>query len=294
MLREPSRPEADGTLVPTRTPWLLRGHRAPAGWYSSLIGWGARRQIPKPLRKPVYGAFARMVGATPDEADRDLEEYPTFGEFFARKLRPGLRPFEDATAFSSPCDGALAASGPIEDGTLVQAKGRWYRIDELLADGDAAKTYAGGWYATIYLSPADYHRVHAPIAGKVTGYDYVPGALWPVKPWFTRNVDSLLARNERAIVHLDTAVGPVAVVLVGAIGVGNLFLTHAEIDSREWRARGEHHHLDLPSPVQVARGDELGAFLLGSTVVVVVPAGAVDHVAVEGAVRCGQPLGRLR
>lgn len=244
----------------------------------------------------MYGAFARLVGASPDEADRDLADYPTFGEFFARKLRPGLRPFEDAGAFASPCDGALAASGVIDDGTLVQAKGRWYRLDELLADASATARYAGGWYSTIYLSPADYHRIHAPVAGKVTHYDYLPGALWPVKPWFTRNVDSLLARNERAIIHLDTALGPVAVVMVGAIGVGNLWLTHADMDSRAWRACGEHRRYELPAPVAVEQGDELGAFLLGSTVVVVAPRGAVtsEPIAHGEPVRCGQPLGRVQ
>lgn len=236
----------------------------------------------------MFSAFSRMVGATPEEADRDLAEYPTFGDFFARRLRPGLRPFSDDVAFSSPCDGALAAWGAIDDGTLVQAKGRTYRIDELLADPSATRRFQGGWYATIYLSPADYHRVHAPIAGKVTGYDYLPGALWPVKPFFTRNVDGLLAKNERAIIHLDTALGPVAVVMVGAIGVGNIWLTHASKDSRDWRASGEHHTLAMTPPVPVERGDELGAFLLGSTVVVVAANGVVDGVA--GPVRCGQPL----
>ena len=236
------------------------------------------------------------MGASVDEADRDLSDYASFGDFFARRLRPGLRPVSADAAFVMPCDGALAAWGGIDDGTIVQAKGRSYRIDELLADPSATRRFAGGWFATIYLSPADYHRVHAPIGGKVTGYDYLPGTLWPVKPFFTRNVDSLLARNERAVIHLETALGPVAVVMVGAIGVGNLFLTHADTDSRAWRRSGEHHTLALTPPASIERGDELGAFLLGSTVVVVAANGAVDGgvYGEGGTVRCGQALGRAR
>jgi phosphatidylserine decarboxylase len=269
----------------------------PVGWYASLIGWSARRTIPRSLRKPVYGAFSRAVGADVGEAEHQLDHYPSFGEFFARRLRDGARTFDLAPdVLAAPCDGLMAVSGIVDDGTCVQAKGHQYRLAELLADEDAAGRFNGGWYTTIYLSPADYHRVHAPIDGTIVGYDYVPGALWPVKPYFTRNVQGLFAKNERAVIHLETAVGPVAVVMVSAVGVGNIYLSAADTDSRDWRSEGEQRHIELPAPVEVARGDELGAFLLGSTVIVVMPPGSFDpDVPPDGtAVRCGEPIGRLR
>ncbi|MCA9675359.1 MAG: phosphatidylserine decarboxylase [Kofleriaceae bacterium] len=273
------------------------------GWYASLVGWGARRAIPRPLRRPLYGAFSQVVGADLAEADRDPVEFRSFGEMFARRLRPGARSFDlPADALACPSDGALAVAGPLDGTTLVQAKGKHYTVGELLADDAAAAAYAGGWYCTIYLSPANYHRVHAPLDGEVVGYDYVPGAMWPVSRPFVRAVDGLFARNERAVIHLATAVGPIAVVMVGATGVGNLWLEHLGDDSRGWRADGELRRIELSPRPTVRRGDELGAFLLGSTVVLLAPAGVVRPAAagdaegelVAGAtLRCGQPLARV-
>lgn len=282
---------------------------APVRTYASLIGWGARQAIPRPLRRPAYGAFSRLVGADLTEVEGDLADYPTFGEFFARRLRAGARSFPlPPDAIASPADGmiarstdvTIAASGSVVGGAddldAVVAKGHRYRLDELLVDPVLADRLAGGWSVTIYLAPADYHRVHAPVAGQVVAYDYVPGTLWPVKPFFARTVTGLFARNERAVIHLETAVGPVAVVLIGAVGVGNLWLAHApEPLDRAWRTSREPRRVELARPVDVARGDELGAFLLGSTVVAVFPRGAVaPEVPPPGsAVRCGQRLGRV-
>jgi len=266
----------------------------PAGWYSSFVGWGSRRAIPRPLRRPVYGAFSRMVGADLGEVEHDLTEYPTFGEFFARGLRDGARAFAlGAHEVASPCDGTLAMAGVVDDGARILAKGHRYRLEELLADGALAEQLAGGWYATIYLSPADYHRVHSPLDGRIVSYDYVPGTLWPVKPFFTRNVEGLLARNERAVIQLDTAIGPVAVVLIAAVGVGHL---RVGVEAAAAGRRRERRRVEPATPVEVKRGDELGAFLLGSTVVVVFPAGRVEAAPIDAgeAVRCGQVLARLR
>lgn len=267
---------------------------APVAWYAALVGWGARRPVPRPLRRPLYSAFSRLVGADLGEADRAPVDFATFGEMFARRLRPGARPFElPAAALACPCDGRLAVAGPIADGTLVQAKGIDYRVADLLCDEALAARFTGGWFTTIYLSPANYHRVHAPLDGELVGYDYVPGELWPVSQRFVDGVDGLLARNERAVIHLDTAVGRVAVVMVSAVGVGNIWLEHLGTDSRGWRAGGELRRIS-PSPrPRVRRGDELGAFLLGSTVVLLLEPGAVTPAppAPGSPVRCGQPLG---
>jgi len=273
---------------------------APLELYSTLVGWGARAPVPRPLRRPLWSAFARAVGADLGEPERDLVDYASLGAFFARRLKGGARPVDgDAGTVLAPCDGLVAAAGGVDAGALIEAKGRGYRVGELIADPGRAGAFDGGTYVTIYLSPADYHRVHAPVAGRVVRYDYVPGARSPVSPLFADAVDNLLAINERAVIWLDTAAGPVAVVMVGAAAVGNLWLAHLPNDDGTWggdtrrfRAAGEARRVDLAAPAAVERGDELGAFLLGSTVVVLLPPGAGRPVVAAGdVVRQGQRMG---
>lgn len=247
------------------------------GLYSTLVGWGARASVPRPLRRPLYAAFARAVGADAGEAELALGEYASFGDFFARRLKGGARAVDASPdVIVAPCDGAIAAAGPIEAGALIDrivAKGHAYAVGELVADPGRGDEFDGGSFVTVYLSPANYHRVHAPIAGRVVRFDYVPGAQWPVNPRIAEALGepNLLAINERAVIWLETAVGRVAVVMVGAAAVGNLWLTHLGQDTRLFRAAGEARRIELPAPVEVDAGDELGAFLLGSTVVVLVP-----------------------
>ncbi len=246
--------------------------RAPTGLYSAVVGACARAPVPRPFRAALYGAFARAVDARVDEAAGALSEYPSFGEFFARRLRDGARPVADA-AVVAPCDGVIAAAGPIVDGTLVQAKGRTYSVAELVTLPSLAAALAGGAFVTTYLSPRDYHRVHTPVDGSLVGYHYVPGQRWPVSGRFMRHVDRLLAVNERVVIELATAWGPAAIVMVAASGVGNMWLSHVQSDTRVWHATGEPRHVSV-SPVELTAGDELGSFLLGSTVVMLLPAGA--------------------
>ncbi|MBX3160889.1 MAG: phosphatidylserine decarboxylase [Deltaproteobacteria bacterium] len=240
------------------------------------MGWSARKPLPSPLRPLAYRAFARAVGANLDEVELELEAYPSLGDFFARRLRSGARTIDPAPdTVIAPCDGVIAARGYATGGTLIQAKGRDYRLEELLADDALAGALSGGAYVTVYLSPRDYHRVHAPVAGTLVGYDYLPGALWPVNPRVAARRDALLARNERVVIHLNSPrVGRVAVVMVGASGVGNISLVHG-FDSATLRGRGERRRVELQG-IEVARGDELGAFHLGSTTIVVFEPGAVE------------------
>jgi len=233
------------------------------------------------------------VGADLDEAELDLREYPTLGDFFARRLRPDARTVDPAPqAIIAPCDGLLAAAGTSSDGTLVQAKGRTYRLDELVVDRDLATRLHGGAYATVYLSPRDYHRVHSPISGRVVGYDYVPGQLWPVNMKSANKRDNLFARNERVVIRIHTKSGPVAVVMVGALGVGNIRLQHWD-DSVKLRRARELRRFELDEPIE--RGEELGAFRLGSTVVMAFAPDVAKQLDVEvgKAVRFGENIGRL-
>lgn len=263
---------------------------APMGLYSALVGAAARTHLPRPLRAPVYKAFARAVDARIEEAGAPLADYSSFGEFFARQLTPGARPIHGDLI--CPCDGVVASAGPIERGSIVQAKGRDYTVGDLVVDDRLAAAVHHGQFATIYLSPRDYHRVHAPAAGALRGYQYVPGMRWPVSLPFVRRVDKLFAVNERVVMELTTAWGPAAVVMVAAAGVGNMWLTHLGDrggDTRAWRGHAEHRHVAVSATL--APGDELGAFLLGSTVIVLLPPGAPRITLAEGdVVRLGQAM----
>ncbi len=246
-----------------------KGRARPGAAYSAVVGTLASRALPSVLRSFAYRAFARAVGANLEETELPLGDYPSLGDFFARRLRHGARTIEPGRdAIISPCDGVIAARGEAIDGAMIQAKGRTYRLDELVANEDLASTLSGGAYITIYLSPKDYHRVHTPVDAELISYDYVPGTLWPVNGWATNRRDGLLARNERVVIRMNAgAVGHVALVMVGAAGVGNIRLAHAP-DSASFRGSRERRRIEL-SRVHVKKGDELGAFRLGSTVVMI-------------------------
>jgi len=267
----------------------------PGAAYSAIAAQVARASVPASLRVPAYRAFARATGADLGEAELDLRSYISLGDLFARRLRTGVRPIDpDPAALVAPCDGVVASAGVSEHGELVQAKGHTYTLDELLVDGERAAQLRGGAYATIYLSPRDYHRVHAPLAGRLLGYDYVPGALWPVNPHVAARRSRLFARNERVVIWIEVPrVGTIAVVMVGASGVGNIEVAGAQ--SARWRAAYERRRVEL-TDARVERGGELGAFRLGSTVVLALPPGALagELACAEGqVVRFGERLGVL-
>jgi phosphatidylserine decarboxylase len=264
--------------------------------YSHAVGWLSRRRLPRPVRAPLYGALGRSFGARLEEAELPLADYPSLGALFSRRLRPGARPLPaDPDAVISPCDGTLSAMGAVRSGQLVQAKGRRYPLAQFVGDQTLAAALAGGTYFTVYLSPRDYHRVHAPVRGRLAGYQYIPGRLLPVGAGFRRRVDRLYAANERMVLRLDTERGPVAVALVGAAGVGNLSVPAAGLESRHLRRARRPHRMRFDVGLEVDRGAELGAFHLGSTVVVMLPPGFADVAdgEPERAVRVGEPVARM-
>ena len=269
---------------------------APKQLYSSAVDWTARRTIPRPFRRPLYAAYSLVVGANLREVELPLGDYPTFGSFFGRRLRPGSREAStDLTCAAAPSDGVIGTNGKVSGGKLLQAKGRDYSLKALLASEDFAGRIGDGEQVTIYLSPADYHRVHAPVSGLLVGYTYVPGERFPVSPLFAESVEDLFANNERLVLELSTQSGPVAVVLVGALGVGNLSLAVPALESREFARQRVVRRVKLASPIPVARGQELGSFRLGSTVVLVFAEGAFSAAAITSGrrVQCGESIGRL-
>ena len=164
---------------------------------SAAVGAAARARLPRALREPLLGRFAASYRVDLAEAEKPVAEYVSFLDFFTRRLKPGLRPQDPPIpgGLNSPVDGALVASGRIEAGTLIQAKGLPYRLDELLAGDPLAARFEGGAYATLYLSPRDYHRIHVPCSGRVLAVGRVEGELWPVNEASTAFTPGLYVRN---------------------------------------------------------------------------------------------------
>ena len=225
----------------------------------------------------------------------ELGTYGTFGEFFARPLRPGLRPIAPGSdVLVSPVDATVSEAGLSAGGRLVQAKGIDYPLAALVADEALAARLAGGAYATLYLSPRDYHRIHFPLGGRVLGWRYVPGRLWPVNPASVRTVAGLFAANERLVTVLETPLGRCALVAVGATVVGRVrALYDPAVPCTNLPGAGPRRH-DYGAPLPVAKGQELGCFEMGSTVIVAFEPGRVrldPRLAPGAAVRVGEAIG---
>jgi phosphatidylserine decarboxylase len=237
--------------------------------------------------------FVQRYGVNMAEAaEPDVAAYASFNAFFTRPLKPGARPLADATLVC-PVDGAISQFGAVTGGRVIQAKGHGYSATALLG-GDAARAAAfdGGQFATLYLSPRDYHRIHMPIAGTLTRMVYVPGALFSVNPATARGVPGLFARNERVVCLFDTALGPLALVLVGATIVGSMATVwHGVVNPpRSGVLRAWDY---APGQVVLKQGAEMGRFLLGSTVVLLWPKPALRFNpawAPGGAIRLGEPM----
>ena len=255
---------------------------------SHAVGWLADRRIPRPLRSPVYRAYAGLTGADPSEARLALTEFPSLGAFFVRRLKDGARTIDPrADRMVSPCDGVIQALGRVEAGKLLQAKGRDYTADELLAGAaevdEVELEGARSW--TIYLGPKDYHRVHAPLAGDLVDVRWVPGDRLSVAPKVLARRERVFASNERAVLSFRTAGRPWFLVMVGALNVGRIRVVGVEPGT----APG--------SPKPFEKGAELARFEMGSTVVLVVPNDLVvpeEDVAEGDVVRLGTALGVAR
>lgn len=243
-------------------------------------------------------AFMRGYPINLAEAEREtVEEYQHFNDFFTRALKHNARPMpKDPEVLASPVDGRISQLGPIRDGRIFQAKGHDYTAAELLADAELAKQFDGGSFATIYLAPHNYHRVHIPYGGRLRSWTYVPGRLFSVNPATARAMPRLFSRNERMVAIFDTAFGPMAVVMVGALFVGGVeTVWGGRLTPPHSRAATPFHHQPVGT-VALARGDEVGRFHMGSTVVLLAPRGVLDwdsKLAAGDALRLGQPLARV-
>ncbi|MFZ6771954.1 archaetidylserine decarboxylase [Undibacterium sp. SXout7W] len=224
------------------------------------------------LTTSVIGWFVQRYQVNMNEAAHsDISSYASFNEFFTRPLKPGARPLASSDLVC-PVDGAISQFGPIAQGEIFQAKGHSYSATALVGgDRQLAAQFQHGSFATIYLSPRDYHRIHMPCDGRLTRMIYVPGDLFSVNPTTARGVPGLFARNERVVCVFESAYGPFIMTLVGATIVGSMATVwHGVVnpprhtDIKEWRYDDQ--------PIMLKKGEEMGRFMLGSTVVMLFPA----------------------
>jgi phosphatidylserine decarboxylase len=253
---------------------------------SACAGWLADRRIPTPLRRAVFGAYCAATGADAGEAQLAPAGYASLNAFFLRRLKEGARVFDpDPAVLPSPCDGRLQAAGMVTAERILQAKGVDYSVRELLSGADGGADLEGALAFTLYLSPRDYHRVHAPLAGLLEEVRWVPGARFSVAPRVAARLGGLFALNERAVLRFADERGPFFLVMVGALNVGRI------------RVVGVAPGASPSPPRPVRRGEEIARFEMGSTVVLVMPRAhglAAEPLEPGAPVRLGQALARRR
>lgn len=251
---------------------VLPQYLTPKRALTRFAGWVASREWGVLTTRLIRWFVTRYRVNMAEAADPDIRNYASFNEFFTRALKVDARPLAKADLIC-PVDGAISQFGAIRDGQIFQAKGHQYSAKALVGgDADLAQQFQNGFFATLYLSPRDYHRIHMPCAGRLTRMVHVPGALFSVNPETARGVPGLFARNERVVCVFDSARGPFVMVLVGATIVGSMATVwHGRVSPpRPGKLR---NWVYVDGQVELEQGQEMGRFLLGSTVVLMFPAG---------------------
>lgn len=261
----------------------------PQHTLSRIVGKFAECEIPC-IKNPLIKAFTKQYQVDLSEA---LIEEPTafsnFNDFFTRELKPGAREIcNEANSICSPADGAVSELGDIDLGSIMQAKGQYYSLMDLLAgDADSCETYLGGKFATIYLSPKDYHRVHMPADGTLAKMTYVPGRLFSVNQATANQIPGVFARNERLICHFESDKGPFVVILVGAMIVAGIETVWAGQITPLTNKSQTTDYSNFKQGVNLKKGDEMGRFKLGSTAILLFPKG---HSTWEASLKNGTAL----
>ena len=256
---------------------VLAATRVRTAWFKNLL---------------IRGFLKLYAVDMTEAAQRDPYAYGSFNEFFTRALKPGVRPIAcDASSIASPVDGEVSEAGMIDRDLLLQAKGRRYRLSDLLAGQDWARRFEGGSFATIYLAPFNYHRVHMPLRGELRETVFVPGRLFSVNALTARRVPGLFARNERVLTLFDTAYGEFALVMVGALNVGSM----ATVWAGDITPAAKQVIAKISGPkLLLERGAELGRFNMGSTVILLFEPNRLrwnPELCSGRALRLGQPIG---
>ena len=277
--------------VGTWLTWVLPHRLLSSG--ARALAYSTNPRVKQWLIDTVVEQFGVDLG---EAAQPDASAYPSFNAFFTRSLRPGVRvPDADPRVLVMPADGRISQCGPIDGDRIFQAKGQGFTTAELLGDAEAARAFTDGLFATVYLSPRDYHRVHMPWSGTLRETVHVPGRLFSVGPAAVRTVPRLFARNERLVCHFDTDFGPMAMVMVGALLVSGVETVWSGVEipaygdritRKDWRGRG----------ITLERFAEMARFNYGSTVIVLLPRGVAtlaSGLRAESPVRLGEGLAHL-
>jgi len=280
------------------TLFIVFQYLIPQHLLSRLAGAIAQCRWPW-LKNTLIRRFIDHYGIDMEQAvNSKAEDFAHFNDFFTRELKPGARPIDAALdAIVCPADGAISQLGNIKDGRIFQAKGQSYSALELLGgDSELAEQFDGGQFATVYLSPKDYHRVHMPLTGTLRSMTYVPGDLFSVNTSTAEQVPRLFARNERAVCIFDTEAGAMAVVLVGAMIVAGIETPWAGQVAPLKRQINRVDYTAPTSNIVIQKGEEMGRFKLGSTAIVLFQAGTMqwqDTLAAASPTRMGETFGRL-
>lgn len=296
----------DASNAPTASPplrarlFVAMQYLLPQHFLSRQVHRLARSRL-KPLKNALIGSFVRHFHPDmSDAADPEPRDYPSFNAFFTRSLRPGARPMDpDPAALICPVDGTVSQIGRLEGGTILQAKGHSYSVEALLGGGGGwAERFAGGSFATLYLAPYNYHRIHMPAAGALARAWFVPGKLFSVNAVTAAAVPGLFARNERVVCAFEEGPLSFALALVGALFVGSIATVwHGDVTPCSPRRPAELPVDTARAPRRLERGAELGRFNMGSTVILLLPPATAEwlpHLQPGSPVRVGQTLARLR
>lgn len=257
--------------------FVMSQYLTPQLAVSRLAGRLADNENTPALKNRVIRWFIGRYGVNMSEAlESKPDAYPSFNAFFTRELKPGLRPIDEGEdVLVSPVDGAVSQLGQVTDDRIFQAKGQSFSLRELLGgDEKRCEPFRDGQFTTIYLAPHDYHRIHMPITGTLREMVYIPGKLFSVNPVTAAHVPNLFARNERVACIFDTDAGPMAMVLVGAMIVGSVETTWAGVVAPGSGLVTSTRYDD--KDITLKKGEEMGRFRLGSTVVLVMPKGSVE------------------
>jgi phosphatidylserine decarboxylase len=256
------------------------------------MGLATRLRLPGFAHRWLVRWFVRTYKVDLSESMGEVDDFESLSHFFVRALRPGLRPIDpDSDVIVSPVDAKAHTFGQIEDGMYMQAPNRPSTVEKLVGE-DMAKRFEDGSYAVLYLSPPDYHRVHVPADSQIQSLTYRPGSLWPVFAAATRKVDDLFGKNERLVFECDTPAGPMALVMVGAFGVGRILNV---LDHYKTNADHQPEHRPVSPARSLTKGEEIGRFELGSTVILLFGKDAVDWtMEADQILRLGRPIAKIR
>lgn len=291
------RQQPDNRMGALRSVYLVLLSLLPKNTVSRLVGLLSQLPLPRFLMIPVLRLFAHVYKINIEEAELELREYGSLNEFFTRSLKTGARVInEEENILVSPVDGRVLEFGDIHEDSLMQVKGKEFSLSELLAVDKWREDFLGGKFITLYLSPQDYHRIHVPCAGEVEGFYYVPGKLFPVNNFGVRAVSNLFSKNERLITYYRTDWGKIAIIKIGATSVGKIKVTYAEGFATNRLTNRRREAFQLEKPVPMKKGQEVGMFQMGSTVILVFERNTVEFLDIHRGQKTmlGQPIAARR